>query len=79
MIFSSFQISWIIHATDPSTQTNRPLSPLVVNFKSMHRKKLLEKYRMNKLLFILKKLKSENKFYLRKKNFIKNKIGDKKN
>ena len=79
MIFSSFQISWIIRATDPSTQTNRPLIPLVVNFKSMHRKKLLEKYRMNKLLFILKKLKSENKFYLRKKNFIKNKIGDKKN
>ena len=34
---------------------------------------------MNKLLFILKKLKSENKFYLQKKNFIKNKIGDKKN
>ena len=56
MIFCSFQISWIIRATDPSTQTNRPLIPLVVNFKSMHRKKLLEKYRMKKLLFILKKL-----------------------
>ena len=49
------------------------------NQKYMHRKKIMKKYRINKLLFIIKKNElNENRFFLRTKILIKIKIRCKK-